>query len=224
LDEIARANAHLLGGQSAAALQLAEACLADEDTSAPVRLKAWLLVTEAHLQGTTLENAFAAATQAAAVAQQQGDVASEAEARSLRAAAAHRLGLARDAMDDAVAAMAQARAVGAGRVEALALRTMSNFALEQDDEEEARRLLEESLACARRVGDDVCEFWALNNLSNLLGICAARIAGAGDIDGARPVVSELKALVDEALAVAQRTGHGCSVPMRCLTSPMPTSC
>lgn len=207
MDTLSRANAHLQGGRTDAALALAEACLADARTTDRDRLKALLLVAWASNQASTLERSFEAASQAAALAQAQGDGASEAEARCLRASAGHRLGLGRDALDEAAAALALARAVGAGRVEAVALRTMSNLALEQDDEDEARRLLDESLACARRVGDDDCEFWALNNISNLLGIRAARMAQAGDIDGARPVVAELKAVVDEALAVAQRTGH-----------------
>lgn len=207
VDTIERARAHLQCGQVDTALALVQQLLADHGAPAPVRLRTLLLAAQVNSQGTTLETAFELAAQAAALAQKLGDAASHAEALCLQASVRLRLGLARDALDDAVAALAQARAAGTGRVESLALRTMGNCALQQDDADAARRLLDDSLACARRAGDDECEFWALNNLSDLLGTRAAQLAESGDIARARPLIDELHVVVGLALQVAQRTGH-----------------
>jgi diguanylate cyclase (GGDEF)-like protein len=194
-------------GQISAALALLEACLGDVDAGEPTHLRALLLTSTAHEQEGRLEAAIEAANRATVLACRLGDAAGEAEALCLRAGACHKLGLFRDAFEGAAAGLAQARTLGHARIEAIALRHMSNQVLRNGDELEARGLLEQSLALARRAADDESEFWALNNLSNVLGIWAARCASEGDHDGSHRLVTELVSVVEQALQVARRTGH-----------------
>lgn len=161
----------------------------------------------AHLEKGDLACAFDAAEHALAAAQRSGDRAAEADALWLRGSAASRLGLQRDASQDIERALALARADGHAGLVARCLRLISNFALEEGNEEQARELLDQSLDVARRVGDDEQAFWALNNITNLLGIQAARHAQAGEPVLARERVAELRQIVGLAQAVAKRTGH-----------------
>lgn len=207
MDPLDHASELLRAGQRDACRPLLEACLADAEASDADRLRATLLRASLHGDDGEMQAAIAAADRAVSMARWLGDGAAEAEALCLRASNALRLGLVRDVVEDSAAALALARALGHGRLQANALRVMSNLALRQGDEDEVRRLLEQSLACAREGRDDESEFWALNNLSNLIGIQAARHADGGDRDAARPLVAELVQVVEQALQVAERTGH-----------------
>ncbi len=181
---------------------LGQACLADQD-----RLHALIRLAQAHRGSGDHDAALACATQADALARALDDPASEAEALCHLASAYAEIGLRLEAFDATARALSLARSCGDARVEALALLRMSNQAIDSGDELEARRLLETGLARAQAAGSPEEEFWALNNLSHLLGLEAARLAEGNDPALMHAAVAELVAMVDRALAVARATGH-----------------
>jgi diguanylate cyclase (GGDEF)-like protein len=201
------ADSLLRSGAHAEAVRELQALLDRAGVADAERLRALVLLAQAHHDSSDHDAALACATQAEALARTRQDLPGEAEALCHQASAYATIGLHREAVDAATRALGIARACGSARVEAMALRRISNHALHTGDEPEARRLLERSLLCAQAAGSADDEFWALNNLSHLLGLEAARLAEAGDSALLRASVDALVLVVERALTVARATGH-----------------
>jgi diguanylate cyclase (GGDEF)-like protein len=205
MPHLQRVDSLLRSGAHAEAVRELQAFLLRPGVADAEHMRALVLLAQAHHDSSDHDAALACATQAEALAQSRQDASGEAEALCHRAYAA--IGLQREALDAAARALGLARACGNARIEAMALRRMSNHALGTGDEAEAQRLLERSLLCAQAAGSADDEFWALNNLSHLLGVEAARLAEAGDPARVRAAVDALVLMVERALTVARATGH-----------------
>jgi diguanylate cyclase len=206
-EPLQQAASLLRSGRLGEAMRVTEAFLAERERLPAQRLQALLLLIAAQEQQGLLEAAVQTADEAGALAQALGDRAGGVEVHCAKAGIFNGLGLQRESFESATAALAQARELDDPRLEGLALRHMAGRATSNGDEEEARRLLEQSLACARTAGSDADAFWALNNLSHLLGMQAARQAEAGRREAASAIVAELVHIVQQALSLARRTGH-----------------
>jgi diguanylate cyclase len=194
-------------GAHATAIHQLETFLAQPGVDEPSRLRALMLQARAHQDSSEFEAALSSTAQAVELARSLADPSGEAHALCHRATAYAAIGLGREALDCATRALNIAQTQADGRVEAMALMRMSSLALETGDEPEARRLLTLSLARAQAAGSADDEFWALNNLSNLQGMEAARLAEDNDPALIRPAVDALLVTVNRALAVARSTGH-----------------
>jgi diguanylate cyclase (GGDEF)-like protein len=201
------AESLLCAGAHAAAVCQLERFAAQPEVADSSRLRALLLRARAHQDSSHSEAALQVTAEALELSRRLSDRSCEAEALCLQASAYTSIGLLRESFDAAGQALTIARACGDQRIEARALLRLSNCAVETGDESEGRRLLEQSLACAQAAHSADDEFWALNNLSNLQGIEAARLAEGNDVALLPLAIGELVATVEQALAVARRTGH-----------------
>lgn len=171
------------------------------------RLSALLLLAQLRLLAEEYETAISVAMQGSALAMRLERPAHDAEAQCVCAGALARIGLRSEGFQLAALALERARRMGDLRIEALALFRLSWHDTESGNLEEARRLLDSSLACASAVGDSDLRFWALNNISDLIGTRAAQCAAAGDRAGAARAVAELREVVTRALDCARANGN-----------------
>jgi diguanylate cyclase (GGDEF)-like protein len=195
-------SGHLARAITSLTSLLSQDALADKD-----RVRAELLMAKAHLDHGEYETGLTHATLGAEVAHRLGDAASEAESLTLQTGLFRSLRLQNKAAESMTQALSMARASGDRRVEALALIGMANLALDAEDEEQARLLLNQALVCARDAANPNEEFWALNNLSHLQGMVAQRLVGGPDPALLRQAVDDLVAIVDQALEVAAGTDN-----------------
>jgi diguanylate cyclase (GGDEF)-like protein len=201
------AESLLRAGAHAEALHQLDSFVAQAELPDKSRLRALVLQSRAHQDSSNAEASLQATAEALELSRRLSDRSREAETLCLQASAYTTIGLKREGFDAAAQALTIARACDDKRMQARALLRLSNCAVGTGDEPEARRLLEQSLACAQAAASADDEFWALNNLSNLMGIEAARLAEGNDAAPLRAAVAELVATVERALAVARRTGH-----------------
>lgn len=191
-------NGRYRDGAEALALAL-EGWAPEDDT----RLTALLLLAQLRLLAEEHEDAISVALQASALAARLEKPTRDAEAQCVCAGALFRVGLRSEGFNLAALALERARRMGDLRIEALALFRLSWHDSESGKLEEARRLLDSCLACATAVGDSDLQFWALNNISDLVGTRAAERAAAGDPQGAAAAVAELRQVVARALDCAR---------------------
>jgi diguanylate cyclase (GGDEF)-like protein len=153
------------------------------------------------------EELHGVATELAQLAQRHGQATEWVLAHFHQCVACRRLGLRDEASRHGMQALQAARALGDAALQAQALLRLADLPLDEDNHAEARRLLEECLAMARQAGDTEWMFWALNNLSHLLGVEAAALAQQGDTAAAQVKIAQLVDMADRALALARASGH-----------------
>jgi diguanylate cyclase len=153
------------------------------------------------------EDAAKAAHSAVAIRVALGDLAGQAGALCVVANVYTRLGLTREGCDFAMQALELARRIDHRPMQCKALHQISRYHIAVGELDDAQRLLRQSLAIAREQNDRRELFWALNNVSHVLGLLANQCAAQGDSPASEALIARMLPILDETTRLAKDAGN-----------------